>query len=51
MTLKTYVEYLLPGIFMPEESTKEIKGGSRDLKLALRYLKLAIASSSTMWKR
>ena len=38
MTLKTYVEYLLPGIFMPEESTKEIKGGSRDLKLALKQI-------------
>jgi len=36
MTLKTYVEYLLPGIFMSEEETKEIK--NRDVKLALKQM-------------
>jgi hypothetical protein len=34
--LKHYVRYLLPGVFMPEEETKQIK--ERDIKLALKWM-------------
>jgi hypothetical protein len=36
MVLKTYVEYLLPGLFMPESESKEIE--SRSVELALKMM-------------
>ena len=42
MVLKTYVEYLLPGILFPEEETKEVRGK----QWAFPALKLSIKRHS-----